>query len=139
MDVRVLSRDHRQAAIELWVQAQLTRPWNDPSDDFDRAVSGTSSDVLGAFAGDTLAATVMVGEDGHRGWAYYLAVGEEHRRTGLGRLLMSAAERWLIDRGVTKLNLMVRQPNTSALAFYEQLGYSGEDVTVLSRWLVTPS
>ena len=39
-----------------------------------------------------ITATVMVGFDGHRGWLYYLAVDPECRNSGLGRLMMEAAE-----------------------------------------------
>ena len=68
-----------------------------PADvDFDRAVDGSTSTVLGAFEGDALVATVMVGHDGHRGWVYYLAVDPGARGRDLGRQIMGAAEEWLL-------------------------------------------
>ena len=139
MDVRELSAADRGAATALWAEAGLTRPWNDPGEDFDRALRGATSCVLGAFDHDGLAATVMIGEDGHRGWVYYLAVSPSRRRAGLGRRMMSEAERWLRDRGAVKLNLMVRYTNADALGFYEQLGYQDAGVTVFARWLRDPS
>ncbi|MGI9621722.1 MAG: GNAT family acetyltransferase [Acidimicrobiales bacterium] len=139
MEVRCLEPAHREVAVELWGNTELTRPWNDPRADFERALSSPHSTVLGSFDVDLLAATVMVGEDGHRGWVYYLAVRATHRRQGLGCSMMDAAEQWLGGRGVSKLNLMVRSSNHSALGFYRQLGYRDDDVTVLSRWLSTPS
>ena len=36
---------------------------------------------------------------------------------------MAAAERWLDERGVPKVELMVRSSNADVLAFYERLGY----------------
>ena len=77
----------------------------------------------------------MVGHDGHRGWVYYLAVAESHRGTGLGRRLMLAAEDWLRDRGVVKLQLMVRSANAGVLDFYDRLGYEDADVQVRAKWL----
>ena len=77
----------------------------------------------------------MVGHDGHRGWVYYVAVDPSARGRDLGRQIMRAAERWLRQRGAVKVQLMVRAGNTEALAFYDRVGYSAEDVTVMSRWL----
>ena len=61
------------AVIALWEACGLTRLWNDPALDFSRAVDGATSAILVLRHGDALAASVMVGCDGHRGWVYYLA------------------------------------------------------------------
>lgn len=137
MNVRPLEVSDRDAAVALWADSGLTRPWNDPVADFDRAVAGPASAVLGAFDEKTMVATVMVGDDGHRGWVYYLAVDEHLRGAGLGRRLMAEAERWLLDRGTVKLNLMVRHSNSAALGFYDRAGYVDAEVTVLAKWLTT--
>lgn len=135
MDLRELTATERKAAVRLWGDAGLTRPWNDPVADFDRAVAGGQSAVLGLFDDGTLAGTVMVGDDGHRGWVYYLAVDVVHRRRGAGAALMAAAENWMLSRGVAKVNLMVRHSNQAALGFYAKFGYGDDEVTVLSRRL----
>jgi ribosomal protein S18 acetylase RimI-like enzyme len=129
MEIRELTTADRQAAIGLWEQAGLIRPWNPPDDDFDRAVGGPTSAVLGAVDENALAATVMVGHDGHRGWAYYVAVELSRRNRGLGRRMIREAEEWLRARGAVKLNLMIRHTNTPALGFYERLGYGDDEVT----------
>jgi ribosomal protein S18 acetylase RimI-like enzyme len=138
MDIRELTAADRDAATVLWEQAGLARPWNEPTRDFDRALGGTTSAVLGAFDAGELVATVMVGHDGHRGWVYYLAVKPDRRRCGLGRRVMQRAEGWLRERGAVKVNLMVRDGNAEALGFYRQLGYEDAKVTVLARWLIDP-
>jgi ribosomal protein S18 acetylase RimI-like enzyme len=123
------------AVIVLWEACGLTRPWNDPALDFRRAVEGATSAVLILRDGEALAASVMVGSDGHRGWVYYLAVAPDRRREGLGRQLMDAAEAWLRDRGAPKLQLMVRTSNAEALGFYEALGLERQEVVTLGRFL----
>ncbi len=133
--MRELTVADRSAAIEIWSTADLTRPWNEPIADFDRALAGPSSTVLGAFLDGELEATAMVGHDGHRGWLYYVAVRSASRRQGLGRQIIAAAESWLRDRGVPKVQLMVRHSNARAAQFYNELGYEDDDVIVLSRWL----
>lgn len=137
MEVRRLEGGaDRDAAVALWQATGLTRPWNDPAADFDRAVAGSTSVVLGGFEGEPLVATAMAGHDGHRGWVYYLAVDPQAQGQGLGAALMRGAEGWLRERGVVKVNLMVRHDNAEARAFYEHLGYEDGEVTVLGRWLV---
>lgn len=133
MEIRPLDSAHREPAAALWADCGLTRPWNDPLADFDRALAASASTVLGALDGAALIGTVMVGEDGHRGWVYYLAVADEARRRGLGSRLMAAAESWLGGRGVPRLNLMVRRENKAVVAFYEARGYVPSDVSVLQK------
>ena len=135
MDIGPLSSSQRDAAIALWHQAGLVVPWNDPVADLERALAGPASAVLAAGDGDVLLATAMVGHDGHRGWVYYLAVSPDARGRGLGRAMMDACERWLTNRGVPKLNLMVRSGNEAVLGFYEALGYGRDEVVVMSRRL----
>ena len=125
----------RDTVVALWRSAGLTRPWNDPVTDFDRAVRGPTSAVLGILEGERLLATAMVGHDGHRGWLYYVAVADDVRGTGLGRQIMAGAEDWLRRAGAPKAQLMVRTDNAGAADFYRHLGYEAADTTVLGRRL----
>ena len=127
-----------EAVIGLWRTCELTRPWNDPERDFRMAVDGASSAVLLLRDGGAIAASVMVGFDGHRGWVYYLAVAPERRRQGLGRRMMEAAEQWLRKRGAPKIQLMVREDNAEVIAFYEALGLERQKVVTLGRFLDQP-
>jgi ribosomal protein S18 acetylase RimI-like enzyme len=124
-----------ESAVALWDQAGLLRPWNDPRADIARALATPTSTVLAGYLEDKLAATVMVGWDGHRGWIYYLAVAEGRRRAGLGGRMLKAAEGWLSARGAPKLNLMIRTENLAVRAFYESLGYRVSDAIVMQREL----
>jgi ribosomal protein S18 acetylase RimI-like enzyme len=135
MEVLELSSQDEASVVSLWSEVGLTRPWNDAAADFQRAINGATSAVLGLKEDGRLIGTVMVGNDGHRGWVYYLAVNESLRLQGKGRLLMAAAEEWLHDNGAVKVQLMVRTENAPVLEFYEAAGYERSDVHVLSRWL----
>lgn len=132
---RIAGEADRDAVIALWQACDLTRPWNDPGADFRKAIENTTSDILLLTENDILIAAVMVGYDGHRGWVYYLAVHPGHRRKGLGRRMMAAAEGWLRERGAPKIQLMVRGDNADAIAFYEALGIGRQDVVTLGRRL----
>jgi ribosomal protein S18 acetylase RimI-like enzyme len=130
-----LGPDDVADVVALWTQAGLTRPWNDAAGDFLRAVGGPASAVLGIRVDGELVGSAMVGHDGHRGWVYYLAVAESARGRGLGKQLMDAAEAWLVERGLPKIQFMVRTDNTAVLDFYDHLGYATQDVLVLGRRL----
>ena len=52
-----------------------------------------------------------------------LIVASEHRRAGVGRLLMAAAHDWAQARGADEIELTVWDFNRDATALYESLGY----------------
>ena len=81
-------------------------------------------------------ASAMAGYDGHRGWVYYLAVDPDHRGGGHARALMEEIERLLLDRGVPKINLLVREDNADALGFYDAIGYTRDASVSLGKRLI---
>jgi ribosomal protein S18 acetylase RimI-like enzyme len=124
-----------EAVAALWERCGLTRPWNDPRADIALALQGPNSTILVGRADGTVAASVMVGHDGHRGWVYYVAVDPASRRRGFGRAVMAAAEDWLKLRGILKAELLIRPDNGAVQRFYESLGYNVEPRIVMTRWL----
>lgn len=127
--------DDREAVLSLWEACGLTRPWNNADADFKRAIDGATSDILCLEEDGKLLATVMVGDDGHRGWVYYLGVLPDGRRKGFGRMIMAAAEQWLHERDAPKIQLMVRDDNEQAIGFYKALGYELQPVVTIGRRL----
>ncbi|VIO77188.1 GNAT family acetyltransferase [Bradyrhizobium ivorense] len=121
--------------IALWQACGLTRPWNDPAADIALARRGPGSAVLVGHDGNAIVATAMVGHDGHRGWVYYVAVAPDRQGQGFGRTMMAAAEDWLRQAGVPKLQLLVRRENAKAGAFYQSLGYEESTSVMLAKWL----
>jgi len=121
--------------VALWQRCGLTRPWNDPASDIALARRNANSTVLVGRAGGAIAATAMVGHDGHRGWVYYVAVDPDRQKNGLGRVIMNAAEAWLRAAGVAKLQLLVRRENAKAGAFYQSIGYAEADTVVFAKWI----
>lgn len=124
----------RDAVIALWHICGLTRPWNDPVADFDRALAYPAATIWVAEADDGIAGTVMTGFDGHRGWIYYLGTHPARQSQGLARQLLGAACDWLRGEGCPKVELMVRSDNPAA-AFYPRLGWEKQPVTVFARRL----
>lgn len=132
---RPMRAQEEGAVIALWQVCGLTRPWNDPSADIALARARENSDILVAEQAGILTVTVMIGHDGHRAWVYYLAVDPDHRRKGLARVAMDAAEEWARARGVPKMHLMVRPENRAVMSFYDALGYEVGATTLMQKWL----
>ncbi|WP_421693483.1 GNAT family acetyltransferase [Aestuariivirga sp.] len=135
---REMADDDVDATVQLWRDCGLTRPWNDPYKDISFARDGGCSAILVCETGGRIAATVMVGHDGHRGMLYYVAVAPTFQRQGLGRSAVRAAEAWLGARGVWKVNLLVRAENAAVKGFYESLGYEVNPVLCMARKIQNP-
>jgi GNAT superfamily N-acetyltransferase len=52
-----------------------------------------------------------------------MVVDREHRRRGIGRSLLAAAESWSADRGVARLRVRVRSDRNEARNFYGDHGF----------------
>jgi ribosomal protein S18 acetylase RimI-like enzyme len=134
--IRAFQPADEAAVVALWNECGLTRPWNDPHKDIARKLTEQPELFLVGAIGDEVVASVMAGFDGHRGWVYYLAVAERHRKQSYGRALMQEAERLLIERGCPKINLQVRSSNSGVIEFYRKLGYSKDETVSLGKRLI---
>jgi RimJ/RimL family protein N-acetyltransferase len=86
--------------------------------------------VLVAETGEGIVGRLSIARDPHPASEHVadlgLMVARPHRRQGIGRALMEAAEAWAREAGVRKLELHVFPYNEAALGLYEALGYERE-------------
>lgn len=135
-DIRPLKDADIPGVVQLWIDCGLTRPWNDPRADIAQARKSGSAEILVATAGDgRVTGSVLLGDDGHRGWFYYLAVAPDLQKSGLGRRIVAAGEDWMRGRGIAKSQLIIRAGNAKVQGFYEALGYGVQDRVLMARWL----
>jgi ribosomal protein S18 acetylase RimI-like enzyme len=135
MKIRPYEPEDEAAVIALWDRCGLLRPWNDPKKDILRKLSVRPDLFLVGLVNGSIVATAMAGYEGHRGWINYLGVCPQHRRQGLGRSIMQAAEQRLRDCGCPKINLQVRTSNQQAIGFYQSIGFKIDDVVSLGKRL----
>jgi ribosomal protein S18 acetylase RimI-like enzyme len=135
MNIRPFCQADEAAVVALWLQCELTRPWNDPRRDIQRKVRVQPHLFLVGVVGGSLVGTVMAGYEGHRGWINYLAVAPAHQGKGYGRLLMERAEQLLRAAGCPKINLQVRATNSKVIEFYRRIGYAVDDVVSMGKRL----
>ena len=136
LSFRPFEDQDEEAVISLWERCGLTRSWNDPAKDIEFARDKPASAILVGELEGRIAASVMVGHDGHRGTLYYVSVDPDLQGKGYGRQLMRHAEEWLKGQGVWKLNLLLRADNEKIRAFYEALGYEVEPRLCMARRLI---
>jgi len=133
-----------EEVVALWERCGLTRPWNDPRADIALARRNPTSQVLVGRLDGRIAASVMVGTDGHRCWFYYLSVDPGLRRQGFGRAMVDACEAWARAHGAPKIQMILRKANLEAADFYRAIGFRLEDTVQLGKrldgrtWVVAP-
>lgn len=135
VDIREFNAGDEEHVVALWHACDLVRPWNDPGKDIQRKVAMRDGLFLVGVLEDYVVATVMAGYEGHRGWINYLAVRPDLQRCDLGRSLMGEAETRLAALGCPKINLQIRTSNLGAVAFYERLGYTLDEVISMGKRL----
>lgn len=137
MEVRPYARTDEDSVVALWSDVfDNMPPWNHPQTNIKRKLKVQPQLFVVATIEGFLVGTAMAGFDGHRGWVYYLAVSPQHRRQGVGTLLMRRIERDLANVDCPKLNLQVRAHNEQAVKFYQALGYTVEERVSMGKLLV---
>ncbi|MBO3663360.1 GNAT family acetyltransferase [Microbacterium stercoris] len=136
IEIRSFRPSDQDQVVSLWHAAGLTRPWNDPVKDIERARAVWPELLLVAAEGELIVGSVMAGYDGHRGWLYYLASAPDRRGAGIGRRLVAEAEARLEALGCPKVMLMVRADNERVLEYYDAAGYTRETSRLTGRRLI---
>ena len=68
-------------------------------------------------------ATVLVTHDGRKGWINRLAVLPEFQKQGIGKQLVSASEKWLIQHNIGIFACMIEDYNTNSFIAFQKIGY----------------
>ena len=136
IEIRSFRQEDEAPLIKLWERCELVTAWNDPSKDISRKVQLDPEGLLLGWHDNSLIASVMAGNEGHRGWINYLAVDPEFRRKGLGKTIMKAAETYLEQFESPKNNLQIRAQNYQVIEFYNSIGFLQEDVINMGKRLI---
>jgi ribosomal protein S18 acetylase RimI-like enzyme len=109
--------------LALWRAADAEPSHTDNHESIERLLARDPESLIVAEAGDRIVGSVIVAWDGWRGSIYRLAVAPSHRRSGLGRQLIGAAEKRLADAGASRLQAIVVETAPHATSFWRASGW----------------
>ncbi|MFJ1704977.1 GNAT family N-acetyltransferase [Kitasatospora sp. NPDC088346] len=122
------------ALLDFWA---LAATGTSITDDADGVAALLARDpealIVAELADGTLAGTVIAGWDGWRCHLYRLAVHPDHRRRGVGRALLAAAERRFAALGGRRADAMVLDDNAVGHRTWTAVGYGPQPRW--SRWV----
>ncbi len=135
LSIRPFRPTDRDDLIALWTRCGLRVSYNDPDRDIALWQASPNAEIFVGEVEGAIVAGVCIGHDGHRGNPYYVAVDPAARGKDYGRQIMRHAEAWLVERGVPKMNIMIRETNEQVQAFYRAIGYQDSPRLVIECWL----
>jgi ribosomal protein S18 acetylase RimI-like enzyme len=80
-----------------------------------------------AEANGEIIGAALCGHDGRRGWIYHLAVAEEYRGQGVGKLLLDDCVRGLREAGLKRAIILVAGNNSAGHKFWLREGWEDID------------
>jgi ribosomal protein S18 acetylase RimI-like enzyme len=109
--------------LALWREAGAEPTRTDNLESVSQLLGRDPASVIVADASGRIVGSVIAAWDGWRGSIYRLAVAPSHRRRGLGRELVRAAEERLTGVGASRLQAMVVESDFHATAFWRASGW----------------
>ena len=83
-----------------------------------------------AEADGKIVGAVMCGHDGRRGWIYHLAVAQECRGRGVGKMLLDDCLRGLREAGLKRAIILVEGENAAGHKFWLREGWEEIDCAI---------
>lgn len=136
MKIRGMTINDYPAVYALWknTPGMGLNTLDDSQDGISRFLNRNPSTCLVAERGGNVAAVILSGHDGRRGFIYHLCVHPDHRRMGLGTSLVDLALTALREEGIAKVACVVFSHNETGNSFWQSMGFSlREDLLYRNR------
>jgi ribosomal protein S18 acetylase RimI-like enzyme len=121
--IRAATNSDVDAVLVLWRQAGAEPTHTDDAGSLRQLIAQDPRALLVAEAEQGIVGSVIAAWDGWRGSIYRLAVAPSYRRQGLARRLLFESERKLSESGATRLQAIVVESDSPALAFWRSTGW----------------
>ena len=109
--------------LALWRTAGAEPSHTDDVESITQLVTHDAKALIVAEDAGRIVGSIIAGWDGWRGSIYRLAVVPGHRRRGLGRELLAAAEQRLAEAGAARLQAIVVETDSQATGFWRATGW----------------
>lgn len=128
--------DYYQAA-EIWKNSApgINFTKSDSPEEIQKKLKYSPDLFLVAESQGSIIGTIIGGYDGRRGMIYHLAVQENLRRSGIGKLLLEEVEARLKAKGCIKCYLMITKDNEQVIQYYKSHGWDLMDVFIMGKEL----
>jgi ribosomal protein S18 acetylase RimI-like enzyme len=125
MNIRLMTIEDYDAAYSLWKVSTgiILKTLDDSETGIRKFLERNPHTCFVAEEGGELAGTILGGHDGRRGYMYHLAVKVNFRNQKLGRSLVEAAEKALIQEGINKIALVSVKTNVGGNRFFKACGF----------------
>ena len=125
-----------QAVYQLWQDCNLVLGPSDTEDEIVKFINQNPQTSLVLLKNKQLIGSVLGGFDGRRGLVHHLAISENYRKAGYGRLLFEKLEDEFTKMGVVKISFWVHKSNLQVIDFYQKIGCElREDIITMSKTL----
>ncbi|MDD3626666.1 MAG: GNAT family N-acetyltransferase [bacterium] len=125
MKIRELTIKDYSKIIDLWTVSGLE--FKPKGRDSRKSIQGemkkSSCIYLGAFEKEELIGTLIVTDDGRKGWLNRLAIHPDYRRKGIAKKLSRAGEKILFKKGIGIIALLIFDHNEKSQNLAKSLGY----------------
>lgn len=133
--IRTARTDDIEAILGFWRVATAVESVSDDPDGLRDLLERDPEAFLLAEIDGELVGTIVAGWDGWRGHLYRIAVAPTHRRRGIARVLLDAAEQRFARLGSRRVDAIVLDDNPLAHGFWTATGYERQLET--TRWVKT--
>jgi ribosomal protein S18 acetylase RimI-like enzyme len=134
MQIREFTLNDYEQVWQLWQICQVPNP--ESREEIERKLQRDPDLFLVAESNAVILGVVMGVWDGRRAWIHNYGVDPRCRRMGVGSALIRELERRLRERGIKRVNTLVRRDDLSAQDFYEALGFREEQWVVMEKSLL---
>jgi ribosomal protein S18 acetylase RimI-like enzyme len=121
--VRTARADDVAHVLQIWAASEAEPSVTDDATGLRALLDRDSDALLVAEVDGVPVGTLIATWDGWRGHLYRLAVLPDHRRRGVARALVDAAERRFDGLGARRLNAIVVDGHDHATRFWSAVGY----------------
>lgn len=139
MNIRNMTIDDYDDVYALWMSCtgMGLNNLDDSRNGIDKFLKRNPGTCFVAEKNNILVGTIIVGNDGRRGYIYHTAVHPKYRKQGIASRLVDTALQALKQCGIHKVALVVFDRNQNGNQFWENRGFTVRDDLVYRNKTIT--